>query len=299
MPVSKDHITVVIPTKNEGEAVGLVLEELKQHGYDNILVVDGYSVDNTVDVANCNGGQVIFQHGRGKTGALRTAVEHVDTPYMLVMDGDHSYSAEDIGRFLDHAENYDQIIGSRIEGRESIPRLHRFGNWVITKVFNLLMGTNLSDVCSGMYLLRTEKGRGLELNSAGFDVEAEIAAQMATGGKLTEVPISYRMRVGESKLSTWRTGLGLLCSVVGLATRFNPVLLFSSVAVAALIPAALAVGWALYLNFFHGRWEFNWLLFGSILFLLGAQGLTVATISILLKRMEHRIGQRMKEARSA
>lgn len=298
MLIAKDQVTVVLPVLNEEKAIGLVLDEVKREGFGKILVVDGYSTDDTAAVVEGMGVTFVRQHGRGKGGALKTAVENVHTPFMLVMDGDHSYSAGDIGRFLDHAENYDQIIGARMEGRKGIPRLHRFGNWVITEVFNLLMGTKLSDVCSGMYLLRTEKARGLEMESNGFDVEAEITAQMATGGKVTEVPITYKKRVGESKLSTWRTGLALLCSVVGLARRFNPVLLFSSLAAASLIPATLAVGWALYLNFFHGRWEFNWLLFGSILFLLGAQGLTVATISILLTRMEHRISQRIKETRS-
>ncbi len=47
MPISKDMVTVVVPTFNEEEAIGLVLDELFESGYKNVLVVDGYSVDGT------------------------------------------------------------------------------------------------------------------------------------------------------------------------------------------------------------------------------------------------------------
>ena len=164
MPIAKDEVTVVIPVLNEEEAVGLVLDEVRQEGYRNILVVDGYSKDGTVKVVKDRDVAVIQQRGRGKSGAIGTAIENVVTPYMLVMDGDHTYCAEDIKRFLNHAGHHAQIIGSRARANMSL--LHRFGNWMITNTFNLLMGTGLSDVCSGMYLLKTDVARGLELGCA-------------------------------------------------------------------------------------------------------------------------------------
>jgi len=62
-------------------------------------------------------------------------------------------------------EKYDQIIGVRVNGRGNISHLNRFGNWLITKTFNVLMGTKLSDVCSGMYLINSNVARQLELNT--------------------------------------------------------------------------------------------------------------------------------------
>jgi len=96
MPLSKGDVTVVIPTLNEEEAIGQVIEELKQMGYHNILVVDGYSTDGTAKVAESNGCCVVFQHSKGKCGAIETAIENVKTPYMLVMDGDCTYDPKDI-----------------------------------------------------------------------------------------------------------------------------------------------------------------------------------------------------------
>ena len=291
MPVGKHQVTVVIPALNEEKAIGLVLDELFEAGFKNVLVVDGYSVDGTVKIAEGRGVRVIQQNGHGKTGALKTAVTYVDTPYMLVMDGDYTYCAKDIERFLNHADRYTHVIGVR--DRKNISLVHRFGNWVITRTFNILFGNSLSDVCSGMYLLRTEVARRFEFGSKGSEVE--ILAQSATGHGVTEVPISYRHRIGPSHLSTWRHGFQILRSTVSLARRYNPVFFFSALAAAAMIPAAFMVGYALCLNFFVGVWEFNLLLFGCFLFLFGALGLTVATIALLIKRMEKRILQRIEK----
>jgi dolichol-phosphate mannosyltransferase len=291
--VSKDQVTIVIPTLNEERAIGVVLDELKQHGYKNVLVVDGYSKDNTVKIANLNGARVLYQHSRGKTGALRTAVEHVDTPYLVVMDGDATYDPSGIERLLAHADHYDEVIGYRAEGRDHIPWLHRLGNWVITKAFNLLMGTDLSDVCSGMWLLRTERARQLELNSSGFGLEVEVAAQVRDSA--TEVPVGYRPRVGKKKLGTWREGLRILASLVRLARAYNPVLLFSAIASLSIIPACIILGWvALEVLLWH-RWRETWLMLGTMLLLFASQAVAVSTVSILLKRMESRIMQSLRK----
>ncbi|MEM3055427.1 MAG: glycosyltransferase family 2 protein, partial [Candidatus Bathyarchaeia archaeon] len=153
MAVEKDEVTIVLPTLNEEKAVRKVINELKKAGYNNILIVDGYSTDKTARIAESNGARVVLQHSRGKSGALETAVENVDTPFMLVMDCDCTYDPKDIEKLLAHAKIYDQVIGARINGRENIPRFNRLGNWLITAAFNTIMGTKLSDVCSGMYLI--------------------------------------------------------------------------------------------------------------------------------------------------
>jgi len=119
-----------VPVLNEEGAIGMVLDELFRNGYRHILVVDGYSKEKTVQIAESKGVNVAKQHGMGKTGAIKTAIDLVPTPYMLVMDGDYTYAAADIEKFLDHAHNYDQIVGVR--SRENINRLHRIGNAIIS-----------------------------------------------------------------------------------------------------------------------------------------------------------------------
>ena len=61
-----------------------------------------------------------------------------------------------------------QLIGARTQGRENISRVNRFGNWGINKIFNLFFGTNLTDVCSGLYMLETSFAKEIPFTTEGF-----------------------------------------------------------------------------------------------------------------------------------
>ena len=296
-PVRKDDVTIVVPTLNEERAIGMVLDELFRYGYPHILVVDGYSKDKTVQIAESKGVNVVQQHGIGKTGAIKTAIDLVPTPYMVVMDGDFTYAAGDIEKFLDHAHNYDQIVGVR--RRENISRLHRFGNGIISKFFNMMFDTALSDVCSGMYLLRTESAKELDLHSGGFNVDVEIIAQIAVRGEITEVPIEYRARVGEPKLSTWRNGTQIIYSVLIWTRIYNPVFIFSIIAALMLIPGLGILFWVGGMWLLRGLFYSGWALMAAILLLGAGEALTVGSLSLLIKRSEARITKRLKEAGSS
>jgi dolichol-phosphate mannosyltransferase len=290
-----DDITIVIPTLNEAEAIGKVIDELKQEGYKNILVVDGYSNDGTPEIARQKGAKVIYQHGKGKAGAIKTAIENITTPYMLIMDGDHTYDPKDIKKMLLHANKYDQIIGRRTN-TENIPILHRLGNKIINSTFNLLLGTSLSDVCSGMYMLKTEKIKEAELKSIDFSIEVEIAAYMTNYGKITEVPINYRKRIGKEKIRTWKSGYSIFKTVFWLARTYNPVFLLSTIATLLLIPGMIITTWQLYLRYVYGAqaWSLGMAWLGLILIIIGIQGFTTATIALLLKRVEKRLLQKIE-----
>jgi len=287
---SKDEVTVVLPALNEENAVGHVVEELKAEGYRNILVVDGYSKDKTAPIAREMGATVIYQHGKGKAGAVRTALYMVNTPFMLVMDADYTYDPKDIAQMLNHISEVDEVIGMRKDKR-NIPFAHRVGNRIISFAFGLLMGQKISDPCSGMYMLNTEKARGLELTSGGFDIEVEMAAQALSSGRVVEVPISYRERVGERKLSTWRAGFAILLTVLRMAWLYNPVFLFSSITALFTVPGAAVLLWQLFKIILHGveSWSLGWSWLGLVLLVIGVQGFTTSAISLLLKRMERRI----------
>jgi len=293
--VTEDDVTIILPVLNEEGAIGSVLDDLIGHGYRKILVVDGYSTDSTLENVHNFGVEMIHQHGTGKAGAIRTALEHVFTPYVMIIDGDCTYRARDIEKFLLHAINYDEIIGSREKSSKNMSWLHRLGNRVITRTFNMLMGANLSDVCSGMYLLNAASAKQLDLRTGGFNVEVEVAAQMLRQGNITEVPIGYDNRVGKQKVSTWRHGLGILASVVKLARIHNPAFFYSLIAASAGIPGAVIILWTLMQWFLTGAFHSGWALAGTILFLFALQSLTVGTISVLLKHTEARITKRFQQ----
>jgi dolichol-phosphate hexosyltransferase len=291
-PLQKNDVTIVIPVLNEEEAIGPVLKELVELGYSNILVIDGYSTDSTVAIAKKFGVPVVQQHGPGKTGAIVTAADFVSTPYFLVMDGDYTYDPRNIERFLAHAENYDEIIGRRKT------RSHAIGNKMLTKVFNLLFGSNISDLCSGMYLLKTDKARHLSLTTNGFNVEAEIAAQMSQAGSITEVPIHYRDRIGTKKLSMWRDGLKIFTSIFNLAREYNPVFLFSWFAGLLALPGIVLLAMSGVNYFVFGGLDWSWILVGGGLVFFGSQSLVAGTIALVMKRSEKRISNQIRELKT-
>jgi len=290
--VTEQDVTIVLPVLNEEEGVVAVIDDVRSNGYQNILVVDGYSVDNTVAASQAKGVTVLTQHGGGKTGAIITAIEHVSTPYMLVMDGDYTYDAADIHKFLKHAKNYDEIVGTRKS--ENISRLHRLGNGFICAFFNALLGTHFSDVCTGMYLLRTNAARHLVLQTTGFSVEAEVLAQMSMLGKATEVPINYRTRIGKAKLVTWVHGFEILKSIIELARLYNPVFLFSITAAFAAIPGSAILLWVLWLWMNGFGFRVGWAITGEILVIVASQAFFVGTLALLMKRSELRIERVVK-----
>jgi dolichol-phosphate hexosyltransferase len=291
------EITVVIPTLNEETALSKVLEELWSLGIRNILIVDGYSSDGTIQVAKKFGVSIIFQQGKGKTGALKTAIDHVKTPYMLIMDGDFTYDPGYISRFKGCIGFYDEIIGARLASdSRSMTRFHKFGNKLITKLFNMLMNTNISDVCSGMYMLRTQAAKNVELSTSGFDVEAEIAAQIASAGRLTEVPVNYRPRLGRQKLSAWRHGFRIIRTILKLARIYNPTSYYSILGIiifvlAGSVLARSLIDWSLTPSLNSG-----WVLIGISMLILSLQTLIIGTAADTLRRKWSRSQQEKKTA---
>ena len=83
--IDNDDFTVVIPVLNEEEGIGKIIQEIISEGYRNILVIDGYSTDKTVTVASENGVRVIYQHGVGKTGAIKTAIDNIDKTIIKIV----------------------------------------------------------------------------------------------------------------------------------------------------------------------------------------------------------------------
>jgi dolichol-phosphate mannosyltransferase len=206
---------------------------------------------------------------------------------MVFIDGDYTYDPSDIWRLLNHTDHYSHVIGSR--NKKEINRLHRFGNWVISRTFSVLFGVKVTDVCSGMYLLETEQAKKFNVEEHGFVAEIELAAQSAALGTITEVPISFRLRIGKEKLATWRHGLEILYMAFRLARRYNPILLYSGIAGLSIIPASALLAWVILERVSRQTWHQGWALAGVMTLVVAAQAFTLASLSILLKHVEKKL----------
>lgn len=293
----KDQVTVVVPTLNEADAISQVIEEIKEEGYHNIIVVDGYSTDRTDRIAFGNGVKLAYQHGIGKAGAVKTALEHEKKPYVLFMDGDGTYDPKDIWRLINHSDHYSHVIGAR--DKKHIGLTHRFGNWVISQLFSLLFSTRMTDVCSGMYLLETDEAKNYNLEEPGFVAEIELAAQSAASQQLTEVPINYRPRIGKAKLNTWRDGRAILYAAFKLAWKYNPILLYGALGAFLMIPGVSILIWVISEYLMKSTWHLAWAILSAVLLVTAAQAFTLSAVSVLTKQTEMRLLHEMRNLKVA
>jgi len=295
------ELTVVIPTLNEVKAIGGVLEEVLAVGVprENVVVVDGGSTDGTVEMASSYGVRVVVQEGKGKADAIRTALRYVRTPYVLVMDGDYTYPAKYIPQLLEALSSggCDLVIGSRVLGSGSQGALFRFGNRVLTTLFDVLFGIRLRDVLSGMYASRLSDLRGVEFEMRGFSVEAEVVAHFASLGRVCEVPIEYRPRL-DPKAKKLRVvhGLRIALDMLRLTWRYNPVFTISALGALLLVPGLALGAWVGYHYFFTGVKYYVKGLVAILMTLVGLLSLAIAVLALYIRRTELRLRRYIGEA---
>ncbi len=206
-------ISVVIPTLNEEDSIGIVLDKIpKTEKYDwEIIIVDGNSKDRTREIAKEKGAKVIVEKRKGYGRAYKTGFEKATGDIIVTLDGDDTYPAERITELVDYLieKKLDFISGERFslmeEGAMGIT--HKVGNMVLTMTTRLLFGVKIKDSQSGMWIFRREILKDLKLTSDGMPFSEEIKIEAWSKFKCEEVPIEYRERKGEVKLNTWEDGL--------------------------------------------------------------------------------------------
>lgn len=215
-------VSVVVPAMNEEHNIGWVISRIPQYVAE-ILVVDGYSTDETAAVARAarDNVRVIQQRGTGKGAAMRTGFEAAVGDYVVVLDADGSMEPAEIDYYVAALEQgYDLVKGSRAlpsSGSLDLTRIRRLGNQVLVRSVNVLWGSRFTDLCYGYLAFRRDCLDALALTSRGFEIETEIAIHAIKAGlRIAEVPsIELLRQHGVSNLSAWRDGRCIL----GVITR--------------------------------------------------------------------------------
>jgi glycosyltransferase involved in cell wall biosynthesis len=203
-------IDVIIPVFNEEQSIGLVLQDIPTPLVRHIIVCNNGSTDNTPNVANSNGAIVVHQHQKGYGIACLKGMEYVaclDTkPDIVVfLDGDYSDHPEEMQLLVNQINGgYDLVIGSRAKGKmESGAMMPQqiFGNWLATNLIKIFYGYEFSDL-GPFRAIKYDALLQLEMadTTYGWTVEMQVKAAKKKL-KCTEVPVTYRKRIGESKVS--------------------------------------------------------------------------------------------------
>jgi glycosyltransferase involved in cell wall biosynthesis len=221
-----DDVAVVMGTYNEEAAIGGVLADIDRvtDGRAEVVCVDGSS-DRTPDIARRMGARVVEQEPQGYGVAVREAVLTPDRPVVVTTDCDDTYPMERLPDFLDRINEGDDVVsGDRITpGAETMPALNRLGNRTFAALASLLLGHRLHDVTTGMRAYRRDLLHRIEwTENTGLSAEL-LMRPVARGYSVTELPIGYDERAGETKLDPLRGGSAIAKSIlrVGAAERLG------------------------------------------------------------------------------
>lgn len=203
-------IVVIIPAYNEEASIGKVVSEIPKN-VSEVIVVNNNSTDRTEEIAATEGATVLLEKRKGYGYACQKGMEYlqhkVEKPDIVVfLDGDYSDYPSELTHIVAPIleQDMDLVIGTRIKkwrenGAMTIPQ--RFGNRLATSLMKLFFNARYTDL-GPFRAIKYLKLLNLNMQDRtyGWTVEMQLKA-LKKGYNYTEVPVHYKNRIGESKVS--------------------------------------------------------------------------------------------------
>jgi glycosyltransferase (TIGR04182 family) len=296
-----EQVSVLVPTYNEAETIADVVERYRAEGFDDVLVIDGGSTDGTQDLAAEAGARVEQQRGDGKGQAVREAMEYIDRPVVLMVDGDSTYRPDEADRMLEpiFEGRADHVIGNRFADMQpgAMTRLNQTGNRIINRAFQYIHGTNLVDILSGYRAFTRESFEKLSLSADGFGIETEMAVECVKHSVRVEVvPITYEPRPDESEtnLRPVRDGGNIIVRLYQMAKTNNPLFYFGSIGVGSAFVGVMLASYVVYAYLFRGISHSVLALAAGVALLFGLQLVMFGVLSELIVSANRRQAQQLE-----
>lgn len=222
------NCAVIIPAFNEELSIEKVVSSIPRALINEIVVVNNNSSDNTAEKARIAGATVLNETFQGYGASCLTGIEYLNnknTDIIVFMDGDFSDFAEELNLLLDPIINgdYDFVIGSRILGKRekgALPIQSRIGSIIAGLLIKFFWNVKFTDL-GPFRAIRFDKL--LELNMKdkwyGWTVEMQIKG-VKNNLKIKEVPVSYRRRIGKSKVTGTLKGT-IMAGMIIVKTIFS------------------------------------------------------------------------------
>jgi hypothetical protein len=271
-------LSVVIPCLNEAEnielCVDLALSAMASTGIaGEVIVCDNGSEDSSAELAERAGARVVHEPTRGYGNAYRAGFAAAHGEYIVMADADLTYDFAEIPSFLAALrDGADMVVGDRMEHIQpgAMPWHHRYiGNPLLSRFLNLLFHTGVRDAHCGMRAFRRDRLEILELRTTGMEFASEMIVRAAKEKlDIREIPIEYRPRGGESKLSSFRDGWRHLRFL--LLHSPNHLFILPGTMMAAL-GALISLTVLAHVDVLQRQWDLHTLICGSLLAIVGAQ----------------------------
>jgi dolichol-phosphate mannosyltransferase len=207
------EILLLIPTLNEEDAIGELVQEAKLSGFTNILVVDGFSSDRTREIADAMGARVVLQEfGKGKGCGVRTGMKlflEGNFELLSIIDGDGTNIPFYLTTMIQQAKSNvaDVLLGSRTRGvrdKNAMNTLSFASNLTVSFLLGAKFRRLFTDVQTGYWVLSRKAVEQIypQIQSGGFEIELELFVKCLKNRLwVVEVPVGYRRRKGRTKFS--------------------------------------------------------------------------------------------------
>lgn len=214
-------VSIVVPALNEADNLPHVVP-LIPAGIDEVLLVDGHSTDDTVEMAQQLRPdiRIIQQEGVGKGAALRSGFKAARSDIIIMMDADGSTDPNEIPIFITTLlAGADFAKGSRFAqggGTRDMPWYRRCGNWCFVMLVRALFGGAYSDLCYGYNAFWADVLPDLHLDADGFEIETTMNVRaLRVGLNVVEVPSFEDKRIyGRGRLRTFPDGWRVLKTIL-------------------------------------------------------------------------------------
>lgn len=204
-------ISIIIPCYNESKTIGKILKKILNQNYikKQIIIVDDNSSDNSLEIIkkyskNINK-IILHKNNKGKGACIISAKKYIKGSAVIIQDGDLEYDPRDYKKLLNPIFNkqYKVVYGSRVLGKKlkkikksfDLPNLRVFGNFILTKISNLINNQNLTDAHTCYKVFESNVFKSLKLKEKDFAFCPEVTSLISKKKiKIFEVPISYKGR---------------------------------------------------------------------------------------------------------
>ena len=221
-----EHLTLIIPAKNEEESLPGVLDELKKYNLKIIIILEKGDLDtiNSIKGYDC---KILYQKNKGYGDALLQGIQDVKTNFFCIFNADGSFNPIELKNMYDHAikKNADFIFGSRYMNdalSEDDTIVTFIGNKIFTFIGKIFFSLPISDILYTFVLGNTQKANELKLKEKSFSfcVELPILAKRSNH-KLISVPSHERVRIaGKKKVNALKDGFLILMSMIKIYFRY-------------------------------------------------------------------------------
>lgn len=241
-------ISIILPAYNEEESIAKTIKEIKSaiskssHKTELIAVNDGSTDKTKAILSGIKGIRVIENSAnKGYGSSLKSAIRESESDYILIIDADGTYPADNIPALLGKLKDNDMVVGARTGKRVTIPFFRKPAKWFLKHFAQYLTKTKIPDLNSGLRVFKRDIAlKYINLFPDGFSFTTTLTMICLTNSyKVEYVPINYYERKGKSSINPLKDFIGFTNLIFRLTIFFKPLNIFMPISLVMFIVGIL------------------------------------------------------------